>query len=279
MNVNSDGTFYFPSVPLVNIIILFEPTPTQETLIPTYFGNTYKWNAAWVISPECDSTYDINFDCLGEVDSLLDGNCTFRGTVYEVWCQFPPCKTLTTDPIPLIDVVVKKTPPGNAITYDETGGLGALDEGVFEIQNVDVDSVYSFVVNIPGLGMYENYPITVTPDDSGFVNLDFFVVTDSAYGTPGVYVANPDGVTNLKHKNQQMLVFPNPFTNRCQLIFVNEPNADFSFALYDITGKLINNATGQGNQYLVKTETLEQGVYIAEITAGDEVFRSRVVKK
>ncbi len=76
-----------------------------------------------------------------------------------------------------------------------------------------------------------------------------------------------------------MYVFPNPFTDNCQLVFANEPNADFSFALYDITGKLITSATGQGNQYLVKTETLEQGVYIAEVTAGDEIFRSRVMKR
>ncbi len=274
----ADGTYFFDTVPLNDVIILFEPTAAQNTLIPTYYGDTYDWNLAAFISPECDILYDsVDINCVGEMSEFLDGTCTFRGAVYEV-CG-TPCKTSETDPIPLIDVVVKKTPPGNAITYDETGDIGAFDYGEFEIQNVDVDSTYSFVVNVPGLGMFENYPIAVTASDSGFVNLNFYVVTDSDYGTPGVYIENPDGIINLKHKQNQMLVLPNPFTDNCQLIFVNEPNGAFTFSLYDVSGKLITRTNAEGNKHLVKTETLDPGVYIAEITTAEEVFRSRVVKK
>lgn len=79
---------------------------------------------------------------------------------------------------------------------------------------------------------------------------------------------------------QMFMVFPNPFSDGCELRFTNEVNGTFGFALYDVTGKLIiKKANLKGNNYLLKTETLEQGIYIAEVTTADEVYRGRGMKR
>jgi NADH:ubiquinone oxidoreductase subunit B-like Fe-S oxidoreductase len=50
----------------------------------------------------------------------LDGSCTITGGVY----GNIPGKVQESDPIPGVDVVVEKVPPGNALTSDTTDSAG-----------------------------------------------------------------------------------------------------------------------------------------------------------
>ena len=141
-----------------------------------------------------------------------------------------------------------------------------------------LDSTYSFVVNIPGLGMQSNYSIEVAFDDSLYGNLNFYV--DTTPGTGGIFTYNPLGVESIKYKSHEMVAYPNPFTDNCELRFTNTENMGFTFTLFDITGKqIIRDEKQEGNAYTIKTQNLDQGIYIAEVKTGDEVFRARVMKK
>jgi hypothetical protein len=271
---NTNGTYFFPSVPMNDVIVLYRPEESVPvSYLPTYYGDTTDWEGAFQISPNCgDAFTGKNITCEQPLNEYLDGTCTFTGTVYLVRTG----KTLTEDPIPLIDVIVKKTPPGNAaVTYDITDA-----SGVFLINNIDTGGVYTFQVMIPGIGMQENYPIEVEVDDLGYNNLDFYAVVDTITGEAGIYTANPDGISPIKRDHKDMLVFPNPFTDHIQLIFANEPSATFTVNLFDVTGKLITAVAEQtGNLYLLNTGMLDQGIYIAEVRTENEVFRTRVIKK
>ncbi len=279
----TDGTgFYqFPNLPLVDYIVLAEQATGPFIYMPTYYHATdavFDWVEAQVTSVECGTMYantDIHMIPIPDPQ----GTCTFEGYVYLVTIG----KTQTEDPIPLIDVIVKKTPPGNAIAWTQTGdGSQApiLNLGQFRFENMpaSLDSTYSFVVNIPGLGMQSNYSIEVAFDDSLYGNLNFYV--DTTPGTGGIFTYNPLGVESIKYKPHEMMAYPNPFADNCELRFTNTENTRFTFTLFDVTGKqILRDQQEQGNTYTINTQTLDQGIYIAEVKTGDEVFRTRVMKK
>ena len=103
---------------------------------------------------------------------------------------------------------------------------------------------------------------------------------DTTPGTGGIFTYNPLGVESLKYVRKEMLAYPNPFSDNCELRFANAETGNFTFTLFDVTGKLIFRENKlEGNSYLIKTDKLEQGIYIAEVRTEDEVFRTRVMRK
>ncbi|MGE0634821.1 MAG: T9SS type A sorting domain-containing protein [Bacteroidia bacterium] len=280
---DGNGNYQFLNLPLVDYIVKAEPTQTVPApdYMPTYYHVTdtvFDWVDAQITSVECGTMY-ANTD-IDMIEILhLSSTCTFEGYVYLVTIG----KTQTEDPIPLIDVIVKKTPPGNAIAWTQTGDgsqAPTLNLGQFRFENMpaSLDSTYSFVVNIPGLGMQSNYSIEVAFDDSLYGNLNFYV--DTTQGSGGIYTYNPLGLEALKYKPHEMVAFPNPFTDNCELRFTNIENTGFAFTLFDVTGKqILRDEKEQGNTYTINTQTLDQGIYIAEVKTGDEVYRTRVMKK
>jgi len=278
-----NGDYQFLNLPLVDYIVLAEQTGTVPApeFMPTYYHVTdtvFDWEEAQITSVDCGTMISNTDIDMIEIPHLA-GTCTFEGYVYLVTIG----KTQTEDPIPLIDVIVKKTPPGNAIAWTQTGdGTQAptLELGQFRFENMpaSLDSTYSFVINIPGLGMQDNYDIEVAFDDSLYGNLNFYV--DTTPGTGGIFTYNPLGVEAIKRTPREMLAYPNPFTDNCELRFTNIENTGFAFTLFDVTGKqIMRDQQEQGNTYTIHTQTLDQGIYIAEVRAGDEVFRARVMKK
>jgi len=265
---STDGSYSFSNVPLDEVIVYARPNMTAPlTALPTFSGDTAFWEGATGITPGCGEAVQHDIHC---VIPAATGpfTCRFKGRVS--WC----CgKKETEDPIPLIDVVVKKTPPGNAWTSDTTDS-----NGDFSIEDIAVGDTFSFVINIPGVGMTENYYLVVSADDSLFQNLNFYV--DTTMGASGVFINNPNGIIPLKYDRKEMLAYPNPFSDNCQLRFPNDENGTFGFVLYDISGKLILSEQDlQGNNYLLRTEALEKGVYIAEVKTDVAVYRSRVMKR
>lgn len=268
--IQPDGGYQFLSVPIADVTVLAKPPLTNPvTLIPTYYGNQFDWIDAHIISPECGENIIPNDITCINVSGLNTGDCTFNGGVY----YYTTGKTESEDPIPFIDVVVKKTPPGNAMGYNPTD-----TNGEFEFQGVETGQTYSFVVNIPGIEMNENYFIEVAADDILFENLKFYV--DTTEGATGVYTSNPNGLIPLKRERKEITAFPNPFSKSCELHFPNSDNGLFSFALFDVTGKRILQTEKQvGKKFMLQTATLEQGIYIAEIKTETDIFKTRLVKQ
>ncbi len=278
-----DGMFHFVNLPLVDYIVKAEQTQIPIEYMPLYYhpssDTIFDWEEAHVTSVGCGDMFFSTDITMVLAPGSMGGDCDFEGMVYLVTIG----KTQTEDPIPLIDVIVKKTPPGNAVAWTQTGDgsqAPTLNLGQFRFENMpaSLDSTYSFVVNIPGLGMQSNYSIEVAFDDSLYGNLNFYV--DTTQGSGGIYTYNPLGVESIKYISHEMIAYPNPFTDNCELRFTNIENTGFTFTLFDITGKqIIRDQKEQGNTYTINTQHLDQGIYIAEVKTGDEVFRTRVMKK
>lgn len=275
-----DGMFHFINLPLVDYIVKAE-VPGSPDFIDTYYHPSdiiFDWEEAQVTSVGCgEMIFNTDIEMIAAPGGM-GGDCTFEGMVYLVTCDNPPCKTQTEDPIPLIDVIVKKTPPGNAVAWTQTGVIEGVDEGKFTFTGVDVDSLYSFVINVPGLTMQENHYIEVELDDIAYNGLNFYV--DTTPGTGGIFTYNPLGVEAIKRKPREMVAYPNPFTENCELRFTNIENTGFTFTLFDVTGKqIMRDQQEQGNTYIINTQQFDQGIYIAEVNTGNEVYRTRVMKK
>ncbi len=269
----TDGTYFINFIPAQHEYILLASPDTlfYSNTIPTYYGNIVFWDLATSFIPGCNES--LTKDITVEETTPGTGNCDFTGTVFLTTCSTPPCKTLTTDPIPLIDVVVKKTPPGNAIAYTFTDNNGQFTFTGMEVS----DSAYTFYINIPGLVMWGNYTLHVSLSDLIYQNLNFYV--DTATGsTAGIYTMDPNGIEVIKKKTHGLFAYPNPFSNQCVFNFNNEKNTSFAFELFDFTGKLLRKENNlQGSSYLLKPEGLADGIYIAQITIDDVILRSRVV--
>lgn len=269
-HILTDGTYSFQDIPFNSYIILARPDRNVfPNTSPTYYGNLnpFDWNDATVITVGCDDNFTKNIN-VTELDAM-QGTCSFTGGVY-----WSPGKTQSDDPIPFIDVVVKKTPPGNAIIYQPT------DEttGEFTFAGIDTGGVYTFAVNIPGLPIEDNYEIEVVITDSLYQNLNFYV--DTTFGSSKIYTLDPNGVRTSKTEKDKLAAFPNPFSDKVELRFVNEENGLFSFLLFDVSGKLVRNENNlHGKTLKLQTEMLDKGVYIAEIRTEQKVLRYRLLKE
>lgn len=274
----TDGMFHFINLPLVDYIVKAEQIQAPIEYMPTYYHESdtvFDWDEARVTQVDCGEMF-FNTDIkMAHVPPAMNGDCDFEGMVYLVSIG----KTQTEDPIPLIDVIVKKTPPGNAIAWTQTGDDTVWPKGYYRFDSVEVSTdTISFVINIPGLGMLNNYEIIVAVGDSLYSNLNFYV--DTTAGTGGIFTYNPLGIEALKYKPHDMIAFPNPFADNCELRFTNTENTGFTFTLFDVTGKqILRDEELQGNTYTINTQTLDQGIYIAEVKTGDNVYKSRLMKK
>ena len=69
---------------------------------------------------------------------------------------------------------------------------------------------------------------------------------------------------NIKTKNYRL--YPNPATNQVKLAFKVNRNEQFSFLLYDLQGRLVQEQVLQtGTKHLIELEQLKQGLYLYQI--------------
>lgn len=164
---------------------------------PTYAGNIHRWGPAQQIVAQCDMNY--TSDIAVVTFPQRTGVCTLSGQIR----QINTGKTLEEDPIPLIDVVIERTPPGSISGMTQTDQNG---EFTFDLVEADA-SPYLIRVSIPGLPMIDPLLIPVTPGDLGYMNLDYCIDFDTTYISPCLSVGTP---TPLRAEKMEAMAVPNP---------------------------------------------------------------------
>jgi len=104
----------------------------------------------------------------------------------------------------------------------------------------------------------------------------------------------PEGHPNLEIEQtilseNQMTIFPNPFTNNFKVTYNFETKGDYLLHVYDVKGQLLfakSYQLSEGEQTLdldLSTQTLKEGMYIIQISdnadrilATNKVFRGEV---
>ena len=97
-----------------------------------------------------------------------------------------------------------------------------------------------------------------------------------------------EGISAEIERLQNIIVFPNPFTNQVNIEAKGWKNRDFKVKILDLAGKLlyslnrtdVPNWEGRANSIIIDTDNLKQGLYILEISDdSSEVYRHRLIKQ
>lgn len=254
---------YSLSVPEnAEVIVIASGSSDYPFTVPTFSGNTTKWGQAQTVINSCAEVFQFDIDIVEHVQPA--GNTTFRGKVY-----VSSGKTASDDPIPLIDVVVEKTPPGNAFGATVTDENG---EFVFEFIEADLAASYTIRINLPCVPMAGSYTIDVGNDDLEFANLDFCLDAD----TTSIINCTLTGIAT----------FPDEVINRKRPQMILHPEADavsFTFdadrarlELFALTGATVVSSAEVDNGQMVRLDALAPGMYVAELQLKGQTHRLRV---
>jgi|GEM_PF-2617055 len=272
-SVNTDVVgFYSVSVPAnTDIVLQVRPeTGGYSLVVPTYTGNVHKWSTAQHVITSCDQVYQRNISVMTFPAS--SGSCTFRGTVYIDLVQ----KVEEEDPIPLIDVVIERTPPGNVTDMVQTGdGIGGT-LGEFEFELVaDDPSPYLIRVSVPGVPMQTPYTITVNPGDLLYQNLDYCISIDTSLIAPCSIVGAPQREETERY---DMSIMPNPSNGT--FVLAADVNGPTQVVVSDMIGRDVyrTTLTGTGRiQYTMPLNHLPKGVYQISLSGAKGTEFSRAV--
>jgi hypothetical protein len=271
---NLDKSFSFGGIQSGLYVILAKVLPDNMggLVLPTYSGDKYLWSKAVpdTFGTNCSLlSHDIHL--VNNIDSAqglgsLEGNI-FLSDYFKT--------ESSTDPIPLIDIVVEKdsTP---SISTDNTTSFFPWNS-TYAIEQVIgsqifpykfplmPDGVYKVKVQIPGIPMVANYPIaftTLTVNNDSIVNINFCADSFMLGRIDTCISTIPIGMSELKY--DELTIFPNPSQGNF-IVNWGGQGQNFNFSLFNAVGKLIyEKEIGSGEGIDLHALNLE-GIYFAEI--------------
>jgi hypothetical protein len=105
------------------------------------------------------------------------------------------------------------------------------------------------------------------------------------WGSTPLGYFNSGGVKELSSgtPNNNVTVYPNPFTNQVNIDLFTEKTTNVSWNIYDMTGKLVFNGSetisGGFNTKNISTEKLSDGVYMLNVILNDHMQSFRILKQ
>ncbi len=276
------GNYSFDELPLYGVPFILMAVATESAsnhtiaagTLPTYYAkNTangqdtvyHQWDRPGfncAITAACGTVLIKNFKIL--LEGNANGDCALNGSV-RYWCA-PNCKTATDDPIPGVDVVVERVPPGNAFSWGQTDL-----EGRFRFENVPVDDAYRIYVNIPGIPMTDTYSIEVTPSDTAISNLDF--VVDTVANT--IFIVEPNGIAHTAALEKGLTVMPNPMQESMTVVLKRGMDDAVGFRILNLSGQSVRSQHfAPVRRFTVERDGLSTGIYFLEThtTNGDRTM-------
>lgn len=270
--LDGSGNYLFDSIPYGEYrVAIRADSASHPNVFTTYYGDTSNWlDATPIITTTNSSGNDIYLQYHpapdpngGEIQGHIGLDLSIR----------------IGEPIPGIDIVVKKNPGGIAVqevTTDANGdfSLQELPPLVAPFTN------YNLFVDIPGLHMSGTYDIIVI---SGTVvnSLDFTVGTDSIH-------PNSEFVGIKEHyKNDNLLgAYPNPYSSNTVIKVNLSEKSDVLLEVYNLLGEKIktidNTQKPSGIHYYnfnAKSLNFPAGVYIVKLSAGNKTSVLKIIEQ
>jgi hypothetical protein len=256
---NAVGQYNFGQVDnFQHFVLMADPNDQFYPMsVETFYPDVYDWNDATVFDM-CGNNFVKN---IGVIEPMLfNGSGIIAGTV---WYD-PTGKTQSEqDPIPLIDVVVEKTPPGQA-----QGRISTNELGEYEFAFVpNSDTAYSIFVNIPGVPVTNTYEVLVNNQGQIFEHLDFCVNIDwtqieTCQTEQGLTVGNEDPT------NSGFSLYPNPNNGMFTINTGSFADTDSDIRIMDTSGRLVFNKNYRQIPNVVNIVNLAEGYYIVQINNG-----------
>lgn len=222
--------------------------------VETFYPAAYDWNDATVFNM-CGNDYTKNIAVIEPM--VFNGTNILSGTVW----YSPNGKTQTEeDPIPLIDVVVEKTPPGQAQGRVTTDTLGQ-----FEFAYVpSSDTTYTLFVNIPGLPVTNTYEILANSDGEHFSHLDFCVNMD--WTEINTCEVDQELATDpIESDETGLLLYPNPSNGMFTIETGKFAETDSEIRIVDPSGREVFRKRYEETPYTINMVNVAEGYYLVQI--------------
>ena len=268
------GQYNFGNLDLYPVPFIIRAMPDLSLYplaVPTYFaqnGMSFQWddpNLDYELITQCGANDQRDFDLVVAEFTPGSGNSILSGTVY--WGPAPGSgKVEAEDPIPGVDVVVEKVPPGSAFAFDVTDNAGRY---VFEDVPVipQVGSVYQIYVSIPGTPMADTYYIEIVNDGTEYDNLDFVVdvETNMIYPVGWPYVS----VEHVEN-SEELIIQPNPMEDRMTVVLPTRFGTAIGYRVIGTDGRThVEEMLRTDTRFDVMRNNLPPGLYIIQVMNGE----------
>jgi surface protein len=264
-----DGSYQFAELPIFpsSFILRAEPdTEAYPLAVTTFFANngySYRWDDGaldYSLFSECGQTQELDFNLILGDPTSEQGSNVLSGLVY----YGPvPGKLEADDPIPGVDVVVEKVPPGSAFAYDITD-----QDGRYSFPRLPVlpnaGEIYRIFVSIPGTPMADTYFITIANDGTEYNNLDFVVNVE----TNMIYPVGPTNVS-VEHIGSQgeLILQPNPMEERMTVVLPTRFGIATGYRVTGVDGRVYaEQSISAETRFDVNRGNLSSGLYLIEVT-------------
>ena len=88
---------------------------------------------------------------------------------------------------------------------------------------------------------------------------------------------------NEENKLDDMVVYPNPTSSECNVMFDLSKNGDVNIGIYNLSGRLMlnkkfENKVSGGQNIELNVESLHRGTYIIQMTSGNQKLTKKLLK-
>jgi hypothetical protein len=281
----TNGAYEFTEIPYGQYRLLARP---DRTVYPNSFSSYYEENPDFQDSLQGTSWTDC--DLLVSVGDTADVNIYVRNNDFTPssipnqlegsLLGFTLNKIGGNDPIPGIDIIIKKNPGSKPIISTQTDS-----NGDFSFANLP-DGGYKIWVDMPGLDLPLNatYDFEVSKGQFSKCEFDFTADLDTVTKTS----ANANCATwtlLLEQSNDDkdvLLISPNPFKDNSRISLNLEESKDVSISIYDVTGKLVESIVQSklliGNNSFDINNLYNAGIYLVRANIGGKEVTKRLIK-
>lgn len=265
--LDANGHYQFDSIPYGDYRVAIRPdTLIYPTALTTYWGDSINGNSAPTIITTTNSTgnnihlkYFPDSVGLGQIQGHLNLDNGMRDS----------------NPIPGVDVIVRKNPGGIAMHEVKTGFYGEFSVSALS------DGNYDLFVDIPGLPMAGTYEFTIA-GGTLVTCLDFTSGTDSIHPICQATVS-----VNTTHRSADVLdVYPNPYSSSTTIKMNITEKSDVSLEVYNILGEKIQTLEKGQKQpgiysynFNAKSLNYSSGIYFVKLTVGDKLNVLKIIEQ
>ena len=97
------------------------------------------------------------------------------------------------------------------------------------------------------------------------------------------YLGVQESTIDASEKLDNMMVYPNPTTSECNVIFDLSKNGDVSIGIYNLSGRRVmneefKNKVSGGQNIQLNVDELPRGTYIIQMTSGSQKLTKKLLK-
>ncbi len=253
-----DGDYYL-YVKLIN-------NSAYQHVHNTYYDSTYKWFEAQVINLTCGNDTSVTINMF-ETTPPSQGSGQIDGTV--TLMSSKGAKT-PGEPVEGAEIFVEEEPNDEPIasSCSDANGIYGFD--------LIPEGIYNIYVDIPGFPLFETYiDITVTPSDTMFQGLNFYI--DTTIAGAGIYTEDIVWSPVIVTFEFTVEFFPNPVKNELSVFVLNQ-NEEMNIEVLNINGQSLYKSIFKEQTTIDMTE-FSKGSYFIKIQSGKTVVVKKIIKQ